>query len=428
MCRVLVIDKEKRPLMPCFPVRARQLLSTGQARVYRRYPFTIILRQRSGGELQDVEWKSDPGSKTTGLALVAHCGRGGTVVWAAHLVHRGDNIHNSLVTRRAIRRSRRARKTRYRQPRFDNRVRPVGWLSPSLQSRVDNVAQWVSKLLLLAPIGKMAIETVRFDTQRLCNPEISAVEYQQGELFGYETREYLLAKWGRKCAYCGKQNLPLQIEHIVPVAKGGSDRISNLTLACDKCNKKKGSQDIRKFLAGNHQLLEKIVAQARAPLKDAAAVNTTRYAIAERLKSFGLPLTCWSGGRTKHNRSKQGYRKEHWIDAACVGESGAKVALPKGIKPLLIQAIGRGSRQACRMDKYGFPRTSPNTAKQVHGFQTGDMVKAIVTQGKKVGTYTGYVAIRASGSFNISTKTGVVQGISYRYCQLLQKLDGYSYS
>ena len=73
------------------------------------------------------------------------------------------------------------------------------------------------------------------------HPEIFGIEYQQGELAGYEVREYLLEKWGRKCTYCGKENIPLQIEHIIPKSKGSSNRISNLAIACEKCNQKKGN-------------------------------------------------------------------------------------------------------------------------------------------------------------------------------------------
>jgi hypothetical protein len=80
------------------------------------------------------------------------------------------------------------------------------------------------------------------------------------------------------------------------------------------------------------------------------------------------------------------------------------------------------------MDKYGFPRTGAKGAKRVRGFQTGDLVKAVVTEGKKRGTYTGRVAVRTSGFFNLTTSQGVVQGISSRFCRLLHRSDGYEYS
>src|SRR5205814_7612512 len=143
------------------------------------------------------------------------------------------------------------------------------WLPPSLESRVCNVITWTKRLTHFCPIAAISQELVKFDLQKMENPEISGVEYQQGELAGYEVREYLLEKWGRKCAYCGKENVPLQIEHIHPRAKGGSDRVSNLCLACEPCNTKKGTQDINKFLAKKPELLNKILAQAKAPLKDA---------------------------------------------------------------------------------------------------------------------------------------------------------------
>jgi len=414
--------------MPCHPARARKLLKNGKAAVYRRYPFIIIMKCRVGGDLQPIEIKFDPGSRTTGIALVGHFDRGPEVIWAGNLNHRGHQIKRNLDSRRAVRRSRRNRKTRYRPARFNNRQRPKSWLPPSLRSRVDNVKNWMIKLSRLAPLTQIAVETVRFDTQKIQNPEISGVEYQQGELAGYELREYLLEKWDRECAYCGAKNVPLEIEHIQARSKGGSDRVSNLTLACTPCNQKKGNKDIKEFLKRKPKRLKKIQAQAKVPLKDAAAVNATRYATGNVLKDFGLPITFSTGGRTKFNRTTRGYPKAHWIDAACVGESGAKVVIPPAITPLIITAKGRGSRQKCSMNQYGFPRTSPKKHKRVKGFQTGDIVKAVVTKGKNIGTYIGRVVVRARGSFDIGIGKKKVSGISYKYCQLIQRVDGYEYT
>jgi hypothetical protein len=264
--------------------------------------------------------------------------------------------------------------------------------------------------------------------QAMENAEISGVEYQQGTLAGYETREYLLEKWGRKCSYCGKESIPLQVEHIQPHAKGGSNRVSNLCLACEKCNQHKGTRDLKDFLKKKPDLLKKILAQATAPLKDAAAVNATRWELFSRLERFGLPIEGGSGGLTKYNRTVRNLEKTHWLDAACVGTSTPKVLKTKGVLPLAIQATGHGCRQMCLMDKFGFPRTGPKEARQVKGFQTGDIVKAIVTSGKKIGTYVGRIAVRATGSFNITTAHGTVQGISYKYCRAIHRTDGYGYS
>jgi hypothetical protein len=146
------------------------------------------------------------------------------------------------------------------------------------------------------------------------------------------------------------------------------------------------------------------------------------------LKLTGLPIEIGTGAHTKFNRIRQDYPKTHWMDAACVAESGANVFVDKATQPLIITAQGRGSRQMCRVDKYGFPRTSAKQFKRVHGFQTGDIVKVVVTSGKKIGTYIGRVAVRTSGSFNIRTATETVQGISHKYCQPQHRSDGYAYS
>ncbi|MBS0289004.1 MAG: HNH endonuclease [Proteobacteria bacterium] len=428
MQRVFVLDSQKQPLMPCHGARARMLLKTKRAAVYRRFPFTIILKYRIGGELQSLEAKIDPGSKTSGVALVTQGKKSNKVVWAAHIHHRGDAIRAALASRRALRRLRRSRHTRYRAPCFDNRKRPMGWLAPSLRSRVDNIITWIKRLLYCSPITNLVLEEVRFDTQRLQNPAISGIEYQQGNLFGYEVKEYILEKWQRACAYCDAKQVPLEVEHIVPTSKGGSHRVSNLTLACRGCNLKKGNASLETFLSKDLKRLARILNQLQAPLKDAATVNATRYAIRDKLKQFDLPLSCWSGARTKFNRSQQGYAKDHWIDAACIGETGARVTLTEKFIPVSIIATGRGSRQMCRVDRYGFPRTKGKSQKQVQGFKTGDLVQALVTQGKKVGYYFGRLAVRTSGNFNIKTLNGVVQGIHYKYCQPLHSADGYNYN
>jgi 5-methylcytosine-specific restriction endonuclease McrA len=426
LSKVFVLDTEKRPLTPIHSAQARQLLRNKKAAVYRRFPFTIILKKsQPDSTVQPLRLKIDPGAKFTGIALVNNST--GEIVFAAELKHRGFAIRDALTSRRQLRRGRRTRITRYRQPRFLNRTHPEGWLAPSLQSRVENIKTWVNRLRKLVPIAAISQELVRFDMQLMRNPEIQGKEYQQGTLAGYETREYLLEKWGRQCTYCGVKDVPLQIEHIYPRAKGGSNSITNLTLSCEKCNTKKGTKDIKEFLKKDHVKLTKILSQAKRPLADAAAVNTTRWTLFRALKETGLPVETGSGGLTKFNRSQQNLEKTHWLDAACVGQSTPNLII-KCVKPLLITANGHGSRQSCRTDKFGFPSRHVPRQKIHFNFQTGDIVKAVVTTGKKVGDYVGKVAIRSSGSFNISTKNGLVQGISHKFCKRIHAKDGYSYA
>ena len=194
MSRVFVLSSDKQALDPCHPARARKLLDTGQATVWRRYPFTIMLKNRTTAEsiTHPHRLKLDPGSKTTGIAVLAE--ETSLVVWAGELTHRGQAIRDGLLRRRTLRRGRRQRKTRYRARRLDNRRRHKGWLAPSLQHRVETTLTWLERLRRLCPIYFVSLELARFDTQLLQNPDISGVEYQQGCLAGYEIREYLLEK------------------------------------------------------------------------------------------------------------------------------------------------------------------------------------------------------------------------------------------
>jgi hypothetical protein len=422
MQRVLVVDKNRKPLMPCSPARARELLKKGKAAILRLYPFTIILLERENGATQVIQMKFDTGAKTTGFALVAEFKRGFTCIWSAELEHRGFAVRDNLFSRGQIRRSRRQRKTWYRSARFLNRRKGKGWIAPSLLSRLQNLETWFKRLASFSPISCLALELTKFDTQLLQNPELSGIEYQQGQLWGYEIREYLLLKWQHHCAYCGAKNTALEIEHIVPKSRGGSNRLSNLCLACHVCNQKKGNQTAAEFGYPNIQT------QAKKSLADAAVMNSLRWAIYERLQGFGLQIELGTGGLTKFNRTQQDYPKAHWIDAACVGNSGATIFIHSEHRPLLIKATGRQCRQMVLLDRYGFPRTKAKQRSAVHGFRTGDLVKAHVPFGKKSGFYRGRVAVRARGSFNISTRQEMIQGISYRHCQCIHKSDGYTYA
>jgi len=434
---VFVLDRSGKALMPCSEKRARLLLVGGRARVHRVVPFVIRLvdRELATCALQPLRIKLDPGSKITGLALVrdiehidATTGEvqcGGAVLNLFELVHRGRQISEALTARRAMRQRRRGN-LRYRSPRFLNRTKPKGWLAPSLQHRVDTTMAWVQRLRRWVPVAALSSELVRFDMQALENPEITGIEYQQGTLAGYEIREYLLEKWGRKCAYCDVQQAPLQIEHIQAKANGGTNRVSNLALACGPCNMKKAARPISEFLARDPKRLARILTQAKRPLKDAAAVNATRWALVTELKATGLPVELASGGRTKLNRIQFSIPKTHALDAACVG---AMASVRVWSRPTLtVKCMGRGSYQRTRLDKFGFPRGYLTRSKQVKGFQTGDMVRAEVPTGKKVGHYVGRVAVRVSGNFNIQVVGNVVQGIAHRHCRLVQRSDGYGYS
>lgn len=411
---VFVLDANKQPLDPCHHARARELLRKGRAAVFKRYPFTIILRDRLGGHVSSHGLKIDPGSKTTGLAIVQEATQ--RVVWAAELTHRGQAIRDKLLARRASRRSRRQRHTRYRKARFLNRRRPDGWLAPSLAHRVLTTETWVRRLRAVCPITTLSMELVRFDTQLMEDAEVSGVAYQQGELAGYEVREYLLETWGRRCAYCHAKDVPLQVEHLFPRARSGSDRVSNLTLACEGCNQKKGSQTAAEFGFGH------LMAQAKQPLKDAAGVNSTRWALWRALQMTGLPLEVGTGGRTKWNRTRLGLAKSHWADAACVGESTPDDLDARPSSVLLIAAKGHGTRQMCGTDKYGFPIRHRQCQKRHFGYQTGDLVRANILAGKYAGRHVGRVVVRSRPSFKLNSFD-----VHPKNLFLIQRADGYAY-
>ena len=420
MQKVLLIDKNLIPQDAVCPAVARILLKQQKAFVHKRFPFVIRLGVASTKPTHGLQLKLDPGSVTTGIALVNN--KTGEVVWGANLFHRGKFIKQRMDSRSALRRGRRYRKTRYRPARFLHRKKPDGWLAPSLMSRVYNIDTWVKRLRSYAHITGISVEFCNFDMQKMNNPSISGKEYQRGELFGFEVREYILQKYDYTCVYCGAKDVPLEMEHVVPRAKGGTNRTSNLVLACKKCNQKKGSKSIDEFLSKNKDLLKKIKSKLKASLKDVAIMHATRNRVVKNLTETGLPVELGYGYLTKFNRTQQGLPKHHWIDAACVGES-TPVLKNTSLAPLQIKAQGHGSRQMCRTDKFGFPKCHCLRSKRRGVFQTGDMVCAVMLSGKSQGFHVGRLITRARPSF----KVGSVDGIHPKHITLKQRNDGYSY-
>lgn len=417
--RVFVLDEQGNPLMPCLPSRAKELLKKGRAVAVHTSPFVIRLNDRIGGDVQPVYLGVDPGSKFTGMAITRDAAGVRHVLFKLEIGHRSSAIRKALQQRASYRRGRRSRNLRYRAPRFSNRTKPKGWLAPSLRSRVQHVESWARRVQRWTPVTTVALEMVSFDTQLTQDAEMSGVGYQYGTLAGYEVREYLLAKFGRQCAYCDARDGPLNVDHVLARIRGGSDRVSNLVLACISCNQAKDSRLLQEFCPAR---AAEIMARAKAPMRDAAAVNSTRFATHAALLSLGVPVECSTGGRTKWNRHTHGIPKTHALDAACVGV--LKAVRNWGGRTLVVQAAGRGSHQRTAPDKFGFPRLIYSRNKRAYGFATGDLVRAIVPIGKSAGIHIGRVSIRARGSFRV----GAHGDINHRYCTLLQRQDGYAHS
>ncbi len=206
--------------------------------------------------------------------------------------------------------------------------------------------------------------------------------------------------------------------------------MSNLVLACVPCNQAKGSRPVTVFLAHDPERLAKVLEQVRAPLQDAAAMNTTRWGLLAALTALGRPVRCWSGSLTQRNRTVTGLPKTHSLDALCVGALDREtwntiVRVPGQL--LVVKAVGRGSYARTTPDRFGFPRLRRARSKQHFGFVTGDLAQATVPSGKWAGRWVGHIAVRARGQHSLSTPAGRIN-VSHRNIRLLQRGDGYSYA
>lgn len=450
---VFTLDKKKRPLGHCTPKRARQLIEKGRACVYRYYPFTIILKDKDIRQM-DIQHhyriKIDPGAAYTGITVVED----DRVIAYFELRHRGRTIVDNLQTRSNCRKNRRNRETVYRRCKFAKRgsyetPREKGWLPPSQKSIVDNIIHFIDRLERLLGPCEIDMELVKFDMQLLENPDIEGMEYQQGTLRGYEMKAYLMEKYQHTCQYCSNETKDhrLEWEHMLPKTRGGSDSVKNATLVCHTCNQLKGKKTPEEWLDELRQMdhpgdldktriqcLENVIAgkSVGKNLRYAAWANTVRWRLYQslsQLSTIGIVKT-GTGGKTAYNRSVLGIPKAHHLDALCcadVPEHGYRDA----VQPcLVVKAMGRGTRLLGQINKCGIITVKyRNHHKRVNGLQTGDIVRAVVPNGKYQGTHTGRIMIRGRGDHDVRSMNSNRFSVTRKTTiTVLQHIDGYQYS
>lgn len=331
---VYVLNMRGQSLMPTKQQKANKLLKQGKAKIVKRNPFTIQLKYATGETKQNITLGIDSGYSFIGFSALSE---------KKELISGEVSLRKDVskkLTERKMYRNNRRNKLWYRKPRFLNRTstKKKGWLAPSIEHKLNTHIRLVEKIKKLLPVTETVVEVASFDTQKMQNPEISGIEYQQGELQGYEIREYLLEKWGRKCVYCGKSNIPLEIEHIIPKSRGGSGRVSNLTLSCHKCNQKKGDKTAEEFG------YPKIQKNAKESLKATAFMNLVRWKIVEFLNCK------WTYGYiTKHNRIKLNISKSHSNDAFVI----ANGTIQERGSPYGVTQIRRNNRHL-QINRKGF--------------------------------------------------------------------------
>ncbi|HDL15308.1 MAG TPA: paclitaxel/taxanoid biosynthesis susceptibility protein TS1 [Euryarchaeota archaeon] len=387
--RVPVLNMRGKPLMPMRPRKARVFLKQEKAAVVQRSPFIIQLKYPSGETKQALKLGIDAGYSTIGFSAI----NDKSELLSGELTLR-KRISKLLEQKKHYRRARR-NKLWYRKPKFNNRSKPKGWFAPSIQHKLETHLRLIEKLTKILPVTKITVEVSSFDQQKMQNPEINGVEYHQGELQSYEVREYLLEKWKHKCAYCGKSNTPLEIEHIIPKIRGGTDRVSNLTLACHKCNQKKGDKTAAEV--GYPEIQKK----ANQTLKTTAFMNIVRWRLVNTLKCD------WTYGYiTKHARIKLDMEKSHINDAFVIAGGTTQ----SRSKPYKVTQTRRNNR-SIQTNRKGF---KPSIRKQRYKLQPNDLVKYIksLCKVKGVHNYGEYVIVEG--------KIGKIFDINVKKVELLK--------
>lgn len=313
---VYVLNQNGLPLMPTENhAKVRVLLKQGKAKVINMCPFTIQLLYSSTNYTQKITLGVDSGSKHIGISATTK----NKVLYEADVELRND-IVNLISTRRELRRSRRNRKLRYRKPRFNNRKRSDKWLAPSVKQKVDSHITMIAKVHKILPISNIIVEVASFDIQKIKNPEISGIDYQQGEQLGFwNVREYVLYRDGHICQCCkGKSKDKILNVHHIESRKTGGNAPNNLITLCETCH------------SGFHNGIVKLPKTIHRGMsfKDATFMGIMRWALYEKLKVIYSDVKLTYGYITKNIRIKNGLLKDHYIDARCI--SGNPNAVSNG--------------------------------------------------------------------------------------------------
>ena len=316
-----VLDQHGKPLMPTKRLgKVYRLLKTKKAHIVSYEPFTIQLDYEPDTHIiQPMTLGVDSGAIHSGYSVANEQRE----FYSSEVIAR-DNISYRISDRRMYRQNRRYRKTRYRKPRFNNRKnKKKGWLPPSLEQKVAVQLNEIDHLHRHFPIETIIVEVAEFNIQKIKNPDISGKDYQQGTLQGYNIRNYLLEKHGRKCFYCDKEVSNFEVEHMIPKAKGGSNRIDNLTLSCHSCNQKKGTLTAEEFIKQTlpaEKVAKKLkqLSKEKRLFKYMAHMNATRWTLYDAINDKYPNVKMTYGYITKYNRIQAGLPKAHHIDAKCI--------------------------------------------------------------------------------------------------------------
>jgi hypothetical protein len=400
---VYVLNKNKKPLMPCKPQKARKLLKNGKAKVIKIEPFTIQLLGGSSGYKQEITLGIDTGSKHIGISASTNTKE----LYAADVELRND-IVNLLSTRKQNRQTRRNRKTRYRKCKFLNRIKSKnrGWLAPSIENKIHTHLKVVEGVYKILPITKMIVETASFDIQKIKNPTINGKEYQQGEQLDFcNVREYVLFRDGYICQCCkGKSKDKILNVHHIESRKTGGNAPNNLITLCKTCH------------TGYHKGTVKLPKTIHRGMsfKDAAFMGIMRWTFYNRLKELYPNTYMTYGYITKNTRIENGLPKEHYIDALCI--SGHPKA--KQLDYYYYQKqVRRNNRQIHKANILKRGKKKLNQApRYVRGFQLFDKVK-----------YDGdsyYIfGRRSNGYFDIRKLNGTKVNNGSINCKYLKRLE-----
>ncbi len=344
---VFVINLRGKSLMPTTPAKARHLIQQSKARVVSCKPFTIQLTKATGETKQNIILGIDAGSKFIGYSATTN---------KEELICGEFSIRQDVskkISERVMYRRNKRNKLWYRKPKFLNRVKSKhkGWLAPSLQCKVDTHIRLIEKIKSVLPISQVIIEIAKFDAHKLQDVDISGVEYQQGQMQGYDNlRSFILCRDNYTCQICNKKEGVFDIHHIIQRKDGGSNRPNNLVCVHIGCHKKFHKCKIQHDFKKPKQF------------KDTIIMNNIKKYVVDKIN-----CDVTYGYITKRKRINNNIEKTHYNDAFVIsgGESQSRCT-PKFNKQI------RRNNRCLQLNRKGFARS---IRRQRYKIQSNDVIE-----------------------------------------------------
>ena len=396
-----VLDADGKPLSPTKETKAWYMIRKGKAKLVSKYPMVIQLNRIVPDDeicKDEIRCGIDDGGLHTGIALVQKCQTKNKVLFKGTIEQRND-VKRLMDVRKSYRRYHRQQK-RYRKARFNNRSSSVrkDRIAPSILQKRQATMRVIYHLNKWINVTNYWLEDVAIDIRALTDGyKPYRWQYQKSNRLDENIRKAVILRDDCKCMECGKTNTKLEVHHINPRRKNGSNTLGNLISLCKKCHQKTEGKE-EQYMQHYFDLLN---SSDNKNLNYASYVMIGKHWLRTQLSELGI-LHLTSGGDTANKRIDWDVDKSHSNDAICITDLKPDTT---EVKEWIIKPMRRQSKAKTN---------------SVLGIRHRDLVEYTFKNGEK---HKGYVTALYPelNALNFQSPTKHCKKVNAKKCRLLWK-------